>query len=138
MPSIEQIPPYLVWPLRQQVMYPEMTIEDVKLENDSNGIHFGLFDHNKLISVISVFENGDGIQYRKFATLNEYQGKGYGSTLLEFVINFSKEQGCKRLWCNARKNVSGFYKKFGFTETTQTFIQNGYEFIIMELYLQDN
>jgi GNAT superfamily N-acetyltransferase len=138
MPSVEQIPAYLVWPLRQQVMYPEMRIDDVKLENDNAGIHFGLFDHNKLTSVVSVFENGDEIQFRKFATLNEYQGKGYGSMLLEYLINFAKEQGCKRLWCNARKNASAFYKKFGFTETTQTFFENGYDFVIMELYLQEH
>lgn len=135
MTSIEQIPAYLVWPLRKQVMHPEMSIDDVKLENDDMGMHFGLFDHNKLISVISVFEDKEEIQFRKFATLSEYQGKGYGSTLLEFVINFSKEQKCKRLWCNARKKASEFYKNFGFKETTQTFTQNGYDFVIMELYM---
>ena len=137
MPSIEQIPPYLVWPLRREVMYPEMTIEEVKLPEDESGIHFGLFDHHKLITVVSTFRDGDEMQFRKFATLNEYQGMGYGGIMLEHVIRFAKEEGCKRLWCNARKNASGFYQKAGFTETTQTFSQNGFDFVIMELSLQE-
>lgn len=138
MPSIEQIPPYLVWPLRHQVMYPELTIDDVKLENDSDGIHFGLFEDNKLITVVSLFQSRNEMQFRKFATLNAFQGMGYGSLMLEYLITFAGEQGCGRLWCNARKNASGFYKKFGFRETTQTFIQNGYDFVIMELYLHEH
>lgn len=136
MPQIEHIPPYLVWPLRHQVMYPEMSFEDVKLKNDEDGVHLGLFDHNKLISVVSLFQNGDQMQFRKFATHNDFQGMGFGSLLLEYLTGFSKEEGCKRLWCNARKIASGFYKKHGFQETSQTFFKDGHDFVIMELYLQ--
>jgi GNAT superfamily N-acetyltransferase len=133
--SIEQITPELTWPLRQVVMYPNWSIEEVQLANDFEGIHFGLFDNNVLISVVSTFIKEDSMQFRKFATLHSEQGKGYGSLLLSHIIQFAKDEGCGRMWCNARCNASAFYAKFGFTETERKFNQDGHDFVIMEIYL---
>lgn len=116
-------------------MYPNWSIDEVKLANDFEGIHFGLFDNNTLISVVSTFISDGNMQFRKFATLNSEQGKGYGSLLLAHSIQFAKNEHCRRMWCNARCNASAFYAKFGFTETEQTFHQDGHDFVIMELYL---
>ena len=135
MASIEQITPELTWPLRQVVMYPNWSIEEVQLANDFEGIHFGLFDKNVLISVVSTFITEDTMQFRKFATLHSEQGKGYGKLLLAHIIQFAKDEHCKRMWCNARCNASAFYAKFGFTETERKFHQDGHDFVIMEIYL---
>ncbi|HXH99955.1 MAG TPA: GNAT family N-acetyltransferase [Sphingobacteriaceae bacterium] len=135
MPSIEQIPAYLVWPIRHQAMYPELNLEDVKIENDDDATHLGLFDHNKLISVVSLFQIGQEIRFRKFATLTEYQNMGYGSLLLEYMIGFSKEQNCKRIWCNARKAACDFYKKYHFQENSQIIEKADLIYVIMELNL---
>ena len=135
MASIEQIRPELTWPLRQVVMYPNWSIEEVQLANDFEGIHFGLFDNNVLISVVSTFIKEDTMQFRKFATLNSEQGKGYGNLLMAHIIQFAKDEHCKRMWCNARCNASAFYAKFGFTETKQKFHQDEHDFVIMEIYL---
>lgn len=135
MASIEQITPELTWPLRQAVMYPSWSIDEVKLANDFEGIHFGLYDNNTLISVVSTFISENSLQFRKFATLSSEQGKGYGGLLLAHIIQFAKNEHCSRMWCNARCNASAFYAKFGFTETEQKFHQDGHDFVIMELYL---
>lgn len=116
-------------------MYPNYGIEEVKLADDFEGIHFGLFDKNALISVVSTFIKEDTMQFRKFATLNSEQGKGYGSLLMAHIIQFAKDENCKRMWCNARCNASAFYAKFGFTETEQKFHQDEHDFVIMEIYL---
>ena len=135
MASIEQITPELTWPLRQAVMDPNWSIQEVKLANDFEGIHFGLFDNNVLISVVSTFITEESMQFRKFATLESEQGKGYGSLLFTHIIQFAKDEYCKRMWCNARCNASAFYAKFGFTETKRKFHQDGHDFLIMEIYL---
>jgi GNAT superfamily N-acetyltransferase len=96
---------------------------------------FCLFDNNVLISVVSTFITEESMQFRKFATLESEQGKGYGSLLLTHIIQFAKDEHCKRMWCNARCNASAFYAKFGFTETEQKFHQDGHNFVIMEIYL---
>lgn len=133
--QIEQVPTYVVWPIRHEVMYPDMDFDSIKLAEDENGMHLALFDDKKLISVVSLFRIGAEMQFRKFATLNEFQGKGYGSALLEYVIGMAKDENAMRLWCNARKNAAAFYKRFGFHETENTFFKDGYEFVVMERYL---
>ena len=113
-------------------MYPELDFEKVILSNDEDGIHLGLFDDNTLISVVSLFRTGDSMQFRKFATLSEYQHKGYGSEILRYLLEYSKNEGCDRIWCNARRSAMGFYSKFGLMETGKTSKANGHDYVIIE------
>ena len=103
-----------VWKLRYEVMYPEKDIEYVKLEEDEKGIHLGLYADDKLMSVISLFTENDSIQFRKFATLAAEQGKGYGTMLLNEVIDYAERNNIKKIWCNSRIEKTEFYEKFGF------------------------
>jgi len=135
MHSIEQVPDHVVWPIRQQVMYPDFDIEQVKLQDDASGIHLALFDKNTLVSVASLFKTDNDLQFRKLATLNEFQGKGYGSKLLQYIIEFAQSEGCEKIWCNSRVSATSFYKKFSFTETSNRFTKNQIEFVVMELTL---
>ncbi len=132
MSHIEQIPPYLTWKIRHKVMYPDLSFDKVILPDDDDGIHLGLFDENVLISVVSLFRTDDSMRFRKFATLSEYQHKGYGSEILRYLIEYARGAGCSHIWCNARKSASGFYSKFGFIETGETSHANGHDYVIME------
>lgn len=123
------------WALRHKVMWSDKAFDYIKLEDDHLAIHFGLFKEDILISVISLFINNEEGQFRKFATVEQEQGKGYGSALLNYVLKEAKIYGVKRIWCNARKNKVNFYKKFGLQETNSSFIKEGKSYIIMEKYL---
>lgn len=118
--------------VRQIVLYPDKTPASLKLPEDDKGLHFGMFVDNTLISVISLFIEGSSAQFRKFATLPDYQGKGYGSVLLKHVIKLSSDKGCTHIWCNARTSAIDFYLRFGFRITDKTYSKDGVDFIIME------
>ncbi len=118
--------------IRHKVMWPNKPKSYVELPNDANGTHFGLFINKKLISVISLFTENNSIQFRKFATLNEYQGNGYGSQLLTHIIEYSKKQNTHKIWCNARIDKTSYYHKFGLKETNKTFEKRGIQYVIME------
>ena len=135
---IEKVSADVVWPVRHKVMYPDMDFESIKLDEDADGIHLALYgdDDNTLISVVSFFKKPGELQFRKFATYEEYQGKGYGSALLNYIVGYAKSNSIKRIWCNARKNATGFYQKAGFQQTDKTFYKDGYDFVIMELHLK--
>lgn len=134
--QIEQIRHDLTWRIRHEAMYPDQSFDVIKLNNDVNGIHFGLFSKDQLTTVISLFEENEEIwQFRKFATLPNAQGKGYGTLMLNHIIQFVKDQKGSKLWCNARRSVSPFYKAFGFYKTEKCYTQHGIEFVIMELQL---
>ncbi len=113
-------------------MWPTKDIDYVKLKDDYKGIHYGVIEDGQILSVISLFIKGHRAQFRKFATLIDRQGQGYGSKLLEFVINEAVKLGVSYLWCNAREEKIGFYKKLGMVETDDRFIKGGIKYIIME------
>lgn len=130
--TIRKVEKEKAWELRHKVMWPDKDLDYIKLEDDDLGIHFGLFKENILISVISLFINNEEGQFRKFATLQQEQGKGYGSMLLDHIIKEARNRGVKRIWCNARKNKVNFYKKFGLQESNCSFTKGGKSYVIME------
>lgn len=132
---IKEITPQEVWPVRQIVMWPDKPLDFIKIENDHEGGHYGLFQGEKLSSVVSCFEAEGELQFRKFATLKEEQGKGLGTLLLNFIFEVAREKGMKRVWCNARLDKSTFYKKFGLKATEERFVKDGVDFVIMECFL---
>lgn len=133
MAVVEQIFPALTWRIRHITMYPDQPYDFVKLQNDFEGTHFGIYENYELMGVVSLFTKGDVGQFRKFAVLPEAQGKGLGKQLLQYLIDFCKLQKLTKLWCNARVNAKEFYAKFGFQETETTYSADGFDFVIMEL-----
>lgn len=124
------------WQIRHQVMWPNEPIDSVKLKNDNQGEHFGLFVDTKLVSVVSLFTKEKSAQFRKFATLHEEQGKGYGTALLQFIFGKVQESTIQHIWCNARLDKTKFYTRFGMEKTDQQFSKSGIEYIIMEKKLK--
>lgn len=117
-------------------MWPDMPFEFVKLPEDNNGSHFGLFINEDLISIVSLFQTETGVaQFRKFATITSEQGKGYGSNLLSHLMEYVLKQGYHTLWCNARIDKTDFYKKFGMFETQETFMKQNIKFVILKKVL---
>lgn len=121
--------------MRQAVMYPQENISFVQLDDDEAGQHWGLYLADELVSVISLFDKNGSIQFRKFATKTERQGMGYGTALLQHVMEWARANGKKNIWCNARLTATGIYKKFGMRAVGKTWQKYGLDFIIMEKQL---
>ncbi len=134
--TIEKIKASETWTLRQRVMWPERALTDSILPDDESGIHYGLRLEGELISVISLFWQGSEIQFRKFATLQEAQGRGYGSRLLQHCLAQARAMGATALWCNARKEKIAFYRRFTLRETGEYFERKGRAYVIMRCELQ--
>lgn len=135
--QIEQIRPELTWRLRKAILYPAQPLYEMEMEEDNHGYHFGAFEGDELIAVVSLFQNGDDFQFRKFAVVEGKQGQGIGSKLLQYITNFAINENGKRLWCNARLSAIGFYLKAGFSQTGTLFSRNGFDYEIMEKYLDN-
>lgn len=130
--EIKEIDYNKVLHIRHIVMWPNKPFDYIKLPNDEKGKHFGLSVDENLISIISIFENENKIQFRKFATLNECQGGGYGTKLLNYIIDLTQKQKFDKIWCNARVDKANFYLKFGLKKTDMCFKKGGIEYVIME------
>ena len=153
---IASIAAHQTWSLRHRIMWPHKSIDYVKVPEDENGLHYGLYKDNNIVSVVSLFittpcsdrsSNNDSIaeaQFRKFCTETSEQGNGYGSMLLQHMFDELRKQEYSpqqenvvvdRVWCNARIDKTGFYKKFNMKETNETFERGGQEYVIMETQL---
>ena len=130
--EIKEIKPSETLDLRHRILSPNKSIDSIILAEDDLGQHFGLFKEAQLIAVISLFIENDVAQFRKFATETAEQNKGYGSILLNRVIEEAIENNVKNLWCNARITALSFYEKFGFEVVSEKWITKDVEYVKME------
>ncbi len=126
---IQTIPLETVWQIRHQVMWPERDPSFVRLPADAGAQHLGVVLGDQVVSIISLFETPEGLQFRKFATLTSEQGKGYGSYLLQHVMDTHPGQ---HIWCHARVEKQAFYEKFGLIARPTTFEKSGKRYVRME------
>ncbi|MCW3467569.1 1-(5-phosphoribosyl)-5-[(5-phosphoribosylamino)methylideneamino]imidazole-4-carboxamide isomerase [Chitinophaga nivalis] len=122
-------------PLRRDVLYPGLSLNDVKVENDADGLHFGVFEEGELVTVVSLFLGRESAQFRKLATRPGCQGKGYGKAILAHLAAICRQEKLSRLWCNARDTAVSFYEKLGYRQQGDYFIKQGIRFIKMDLSL---
>jgi len=130
--TIEQIRPELTWRLRQQVLYPAQKLYEMEMDEDNYGIHFGAFTEDKLVGIISLFQEGTSFQFRKVAVLPELQKMGIGNQMLNWVEAFALSEGGTLIWCNARESAIGFYIKAGYSHTGKFFSKNGFDYETLE------
>lgn len=129
--EIKRIVAEQTWELRQKVMWPDKSIDYVKLADDPAGIHYGLYADQELVSVISLFINNNVIQFRKFATASDRQGEGYGTNMLIYAIAEAERLGAEAIWCHARTEKVPFYRKFGLYEEGKGFERDGKQYVKM-------
>lgn len=135
--EIKEIEASETWPLRHKVMWPSKPLDFVVLPNDEEGLHFGLFEKEMLVSVISLFINGNEGQFRKFATDDYFQGRGYGTKLINHLIAEAKKLNIRTLRCNARMTAIEFYQRFGMKVASDIIRKNGKDYVMMELDFEE-
>ncbi len=90
---------------------------------------FALFDNDlKTVSVVTQ-ENEEIYEIKNIATYEKYQGKGYGSIMLKYIIENIKNKGKQLLVGTGESDkIIAFYKKFGFkySHTIKDFFIDNY------------
>jgi predicted GNAT family N-acyltransferase len=126
--DVEQVPTYLVLPLRQRVLRPHQSVADVGFEGDETGTHFAAFDNSSVIvGIVSLIreppdESGTpSWRLRGMATEPSLERQGIGRALMSGLLDFVARSGGGALWCNARLHAVGFYEFFGFVTTGEVF-----------------
>jgi len=130
--EVRTIPMQEALRIRQEVMYPGMPISCSQLENDDQGTHLGLFVNRELLTVVSLFEIDSDLQFRKFATRQFFQRRGFGQFMMNYILQFAADTGRRRICCNARVSAIPFYQKFGMLSTGNSWEKNGISYIVME------
>ncbi len=117
--------------IRLAILRTGMPMEAARFPDDEleAAQHFGAFLGDQHAGVVSIYPasapDAPGLagtwQLRGMATVPEVRGQGGGRALLLACVEAAREKGGSLLWCNARKIAVEFYRRHGFTVTSEEF-----------------
>ena len=128
MVRIEEVKAEDTYSIRKSMLRKGMTLSH-KMNGDQemDTLHLGLFDSNELVCIGSFMKTSNnefiGLQYqlRGMATIDAYQGRGFGKMLLDRGEQILKNKHVNLIWCNARLVAINFYKKLGYQTNGNVF-----------------
>ncbi|KIM09696.1 MAG: acetyltransferase [Sulfurovum sp. FS06-10] len=130
MPVVKKITAFETIRIRQEVLRKGKPIETCFFDGDNlpTTTHFGLFENENLIGVVSVYKSNSTLflekiqfQIRGMAVLENFQSKGFGAQLLKTAENFCFEENANLIWFNAREKAVSFYTKSGYSVLGDSF-----------------
>jgi len=84
-------------------------------DGDENGIHFALYDNNKLVAVARLDQVDQSICQARFVAVEaNLQGKGYGREIMNALEDKAERLGYIKLILHARDYALPFYEKLGY------------------------
>ncbi|HEY3433286.1 MAG TPA: GNAT family N-acetyltransferase [Rhodocyclaceae bacterium] len=67
----------------------------------------------------------------RLAVVAEWRGKGVGQALMDRLLDLAREAGITRLALHAQTQAAGFYRRFGFVESGEEFMEAGIPHVLM-------
>jgi ribosomal protein S18 acetylase RimI-like enzyme len=125
--KVEVVPAEETSELRRVVLRPHWTPERMAANGDGTP-NIAVFADGAVVACASVREEpmpgdprpGDW-RLRGMASDPMLRGEGYGSRALAGALEYARDRGAKRVWCNARTGALGFYERHGFTAVGEEF-----------------
>lgn len=113
--------------LRQRVLRPHLTPDEVRAQGDGTP-GLAVFVDGRVVATANVRPEGmpgderpGDWRLRGMASDPELRGRGYGAVALRAALDYARERGATRVWCNARTGALGFYERHGFTVVGEEF-----------------
>ncbi|HCC35569.1 MAG TPA: GNAT family N-acetyltransferase [Ruminococcaceae bacterium] len=98
---------------------------------DKEALHILVLTDGLPVGCGRVYLRDDTAKLGRIAVLKEYRGSGAGFRLCEELISAAIEMGAKTLILDAQTQAVGFYKKLGFKEEGEIFLDAGIDHIRM-------
>jgi ribosomal protein S18 acetylase RimI-like enzyme len=139
--AIRPVPPALTRTLRQAVLRPHQTVEELAAHEPPGAFAVGAFEGDELVSVGLVGpEGGRGAwRVRGMATAPHARRRGAGRAVLDALVRHATSHGATRVWCNARTPARSLYERAGFTAVSDEFeLPDIGPHFVMELELPDH
>jgi predicted GNAT family N-acyltransferase len=89
-------------------------------EFDESSIHFLVTNKNQAIACARLKHDG---QIGRMAVLAEYRKQGFGSKLLQFVLDTAKKQNIDPVYLHAQVSAISFYEKLNFASQGNIFYE---------------
>ena len=106
---------------------------EVVPKEEKEAKHFLIYYKETPIGTIRYRQTGDReFKLERFAILEEYRNKGYGSAAFLYLVNkLEEDYNPCTIYFNAQYHLLDYYKKLGFAEIGDTFIEANIKHIKM-------
>ncbi|HZP15876.1 MAG TPA: GNAT family N-acetyltransferase [Nocardioides sp.] len=121
---VREIPVDYTRALRQAVLRPTMTLEQLATHEGPDAYAVGAYDQGELVAVGFVAPGGStpgSWRVRGMATAPDHRGRGAGTMVLDELVRHAIARGANCIWCNARVPARGLYERAGFSVTSEEF-----------------
>lgn len=130
--DVRAVPAAVTFPLRQRVLRPHETLEQLVLpgDDDPESGHFAAYAGDEVIGTASVRREPPpwapaaepAWRLRGMATAEPMRSSGVGTAVLAAVVDHVQSNGGGLLWCNARLPAVPFYERNGFTTRGESWV----------------
>jgi uncharacterized protein (TIGR02453 family) len=109
--------------LRQAVLRPHQTVEDLAAHEPTGAVAFGTFEGDDLVAVGLIGPEGEpgAWRVRGMATAPEARGRGAGAAVLDALVRHASAHGATSVWCNARVRAIPLYERAGLRVVSEVF-----------------
>ena len=121
--------------VRRKVFIEEQGIDEaLEIDGTDGGcIHLVVYDENGVPAATGrIVVNSGDFSVGRVAVLPEYRKKGYGTLVMQVLINACYSMGSERQYLHSQVSARGFYEKLGFTTYGEEFEDAGIPHISME------
>lgn len=109
--------------LRQQVLRPHQTIEELSESEPPDAHAVGAFEGDELVGVGLIGPEGDPgwWRVRGMATAPAARGRGAGTAVLEALLDHAQAGGAIGIWASVRIPARSLYERAGFVTSSEEF-----------------
>jgi len=97
--------------------------------NDPEAVHVLVGLENEFVGTGRLLIDG---YIGRLAVLKEFRGKSFGADAVKALLEEARRIGINRVFLGAQMHAVGFYRRLGFTEYGESFLDAGIEHIHME------
>jgi GNAT superfamily N-acetyltransferase len=109
--------------LRQAVLRPHLTLEEMIDSEPPSAYAVGAFDDRGLVGVGLIGPEGSpgAWRVRGMATAPEARGRGAGSAVLGALLDHAWAGGAREVWASVRTPARGLYERAGFYADSEVY-----------------
>ncbi len=121
--------------LRHQVFVEEqgVTEEPDPDELDAMAMHLVIYDEEKPVATGRVYHDGKSFCLGRICVKNDVRGQGIGDLLMKLLILKAFEFSPSEVKIGAQKQAENFYKRYGFFETGDAYMEVGIPHVPMSI-----
>jgi len=107
-------------------------------EFDNDSTHILAYYNNKPVGTARLLNDG---HIGRMAVLKEYRNRKIGENMLKYILDIAKKRSIENLELSAQEHAVDFYKKYGFSVTSDVYMDAGiphYTMIYSGSIIKDN